>query len=264
MTTTEIPTTDILGVKISALTMQVAIETIEHWIDKRERHYACICTVHSIMEAQRDPSYRDVLNGAGMRTPDGMPLVWLSHRAGQRDVSRVCGPDLMPELAKRSAVTGHRHFFYGGAPHVAHELAFKLSEQYPGIQIAGAYSPPIQGIGAIESDEMICRINGAHADIVWVGLGSPKQDWWIANHREYLNAPVLIAVGAAFDFHAGRVKRAPAWMQRRGLEWLFRLSQDPRRLWRRYLFDNTKFAGQLLNQKRHERSRAKLTGWNIQ
>lgn len=241
----QITSTDILGVQISALNMPLAIETIEQWIENREKHYICICNVHSIMEAQRDPAYLDILNNAGLRMPDGMPLVWLSRRSGRKDVERVCGPDLLPEIVGRSQNTGHRHFFYGGAEGVAHLLAFELSERYKGLQIAGAHTPPMAPVGTIESDLIIQRINESKPDIIWVGLGSPKQDVWAAHHLERLDASVIVGVGAAFDFHVGRVRRAPVWMQRSGTEWLHRLIQDPRRLWRRYLVDNGLFLGTL-------------------
>jgi N-acetylglucosaminyldiphosphoundecaprenol N-acetyl-beta-D-mannosaminyltransferase len=238
-------TTDVLDVQISAINQGNAIHSIESWIQDADSQYVCICTVHTVMECHRDSALMAIVNAAGLRTPDGMPLVWLSRRAGHKHVSRVYGPDLMLELARRSAHTGHRHFFYGGAPGVAHELAEKLSTQFPGLNVAGAYTPPMQKVGDIESAEVIDRINQSGADIVWCGLGTPKQDWWVANHRPLLNAPVLIAVGAAFDFHTGRVKQAPRWMQRNGLEWLFRLSQDPKRLWRRYILDNVRFVIQI-------------------
>ncbi len=247
-------TTDVLGVQISAINMDGAVSTIEGWIDQKDPHYVCICTVHTVMECQRDPAFRDVVNGAGLRTPDGMPLVWLSRRAGHGTVSRVYGPDLMLALCERSAETGHRHFFYGGAPGVAEELTKNLSTRFPGLRIAGIHTPPMLPLGAIESAEMIQTINQSEADVVWVGLGTPKQDWWVANHRPLLHAPVLIAVGAAFDFHSGHVRQAPKWMQRNGFEWLFRLSQDPRRLWSRYLIMNTQFVARVLRQQRRRRS----------
>lgn len=247
-------TTDILGVSISALTMDDAVQTIESWIEKRQHEYICICTVNTVMECQNDPGFMDVVNGAGMRTTDGMPLVWLSRRAGHKDVTRVYGPDLMLELCARSATTGHRHFFYGGGLGVVEELTGNLSEKFPGLNIVGQITPPMLKVGELESQETIDRINASGADIVWVGLNTPKQDWWVANHRALLNAPVLIAVGAAFDFHSGRVRQAPRWMQRNGLEWLFRLSQDPKRLWRRYLVLNSRFVGNLaLSQLRSGR-----------
>lgn len=237
--------TKILGVDINALTMNRAVATIERWIENDERHYVCICTVNNIVAAQDDPAYRALLNAAGMRTPDGMPLVWLSRHAGHRHVTRVYGPDLMLEVCARSAVTGHRHFFYGGGPGVADDLVANLKGRFPGLNIAGRHTPPMLPLGALEHPETIDAINASGADIVWVGLGSPKQDWWVANHRSLLHAPVLIAVGAAFDFHSGRVRQAPKWMQRNGLEWLFRLSQDPKRLWKRYLVTNSRFITRL-------------------
>ena len=241
--------TDILGVHIDALDIQAAVHTIEAWINNRESRYVCICTVHSIMEANNDPNYKFLLNHADMRTPDGMPLVWLSRLSGKSKISRVCGPDLMAILAARSRTTGHRHYFYGGAPGVATELARNLVERYPGLHVVGTHQPGLLRPGEMERAEVIGQINASTADIVWVGLGSPKQDWWIANHRKLLDAPVLIAVGAAFDFHSGRISRAPKWMQKAGLEWLFRLSQDPRRLWRRYLVYNTLFIFRVVKQQ---------------
>ena len=233
--------TDILGVRISALNMDLAVETIEDWIKHREQHYVCICTVHTIMECQRSEQLRQTVNAAGLRTPDGMPLVWLSRRAGHDHVSRVYGPDLMLELCRRSGVAGHRHFFYGGGPGVVETLVDRLTARFHDLDVAGIHTPGMLSSGELETRETIDKINASDADIVWVGLGAPKQDWWVANHRALLNAPVLIAVGAAFDFHSGAIAQAPGWMQRNGLEWLFRLSQDPRRLWRRYVLDNSRF-----------------------
>lgn len=237
----QLASTDILGVRISALNMGLAVDTIESWIENDEHQYVCICTVHTIMECQRSASLRQTVNAAGLRTPDGMPLVWLSRRAGHHHVSRVYGPDLMLELCQRSGTTGHRHFFYGGGPGVAERLVDRLTEQSPDLEVAGIHTPGMLANGELEARKTIDKINASRPDIVWVGLGAPKQDWWVANHRSLLDAPVLIAVGAAFDFHSGAIKQAPGWMQRNGLEWLFRLSQDPRRLWRRYILDNSRF-----------------------
>ena len=239
-------TTDVLGVNIDALTMEKAVGQIERWVSGRSRQYVCICNVDTVMQCHRDPAYKRIVNAAGMRTPDGMPLVWLSHRAGHKNVTRLYGPDLMLELCARSEVTGHRHFFYGGGSGITEALVEHLRSQFPRLQVAGAYSPGHLEAGEIERQEVIDRINASGADIVWVGLGTPKQDWWIANHRALLDAPVLIAVGAAFDFLSGHVRQAPRWMQGSGLEWLFRLSQDPKRLWRRYVFDNIQFIGVLV------------------
>jgi N-acetylglucosaminyldiphosphoundecaprenol N-acetyl-beta-D-mannosaminyltransferase len=233
--------TEILGVRISALNMDLAVETIENWISERKRHYVCICTVHTIMECQRSADLKATVNSAGMRTPDGMPLVWLSRNAGRGHVSRVYGPDLMLEMCRRSGTEGHRHFFYGGGPGVVETLVDHLTQQFPDLDVAGVHTPGMLANGEMESSDVIEKINASGAEIVWVGLGAPKQDWWVANHRALLDAPVLVAVGAAFDFHSGSVKQAPGWMQRNGLEWLFRLWQDPKRLWRRYILDNSRF-----------------------
>jgi N-acetylglucosaminyldiphosphoundecaprenol N-acetyl-beta-D-mannosaminyltransferase len=241
--------TDILGVKVSAINMQLAVDTIETWIDSGRHEYVCVCTVHTITEAMDDPVYREILNGAGLRTPDGMPLVWLSRRAGQGQVKRVYGPDLMLELCNRSQVSKHRHYFYGGGPGVTDLLIDRLTERFPNLQVAGAHTPGRIEPGDREQADVLAAINAARPDIVWVGLGTPKQDWWIANHRPLLEAPVLIAVGAAFDFHSGTVKQSPLWMQRCGLEWAYRLSNDPRRLWKRYVFGNSRFIAGALRSK---------------
>jgi N-acetylglucosaminyldiphosphoundecaprenol N-acetyl-beta-D-mannosaminyltransferase len=240
---------DILGVRISAIDMASAVRTIESWIQSGARRYLSVCTVNTVMECKRDPALKEIVNGAGLRTPDGMPLVWLSHRAGHKQVSRVYGPDLMLELCGRSGQTGARHFFYGGAPGVVEDLVFNLKSRFPALHVAGMHTPPMLAVGQLEDPAVIQKINESRADVVWVGMGTPKQDWWVANHRPLLDAPVLIPVGAAFDFHSGRVRQAPRWMQRSGLEWAFRFTQDPKRLWRRYLIDNTEFIYGLVRQK---------------
>jgi N-acetylglucosaminyldiphosphoundecaprenol N-acetyl-beta-D-mannosaminyltransferase len=178
---------------------------------------------------------------ANLATPDGMPVVWALRLLGQR-AERVYGPDLMQAVCQRSLAEGWRHYFYGGAEGVPEMLAVALHKKFPGIQVVGTESPPFRSLTVTEEAAMLQRLNDSGADLVWVGLGSPKQDLWLAEHRAVLTAPVLIAVGAAFDFYAGRVRQAPRWMQRSGLEWLFRLGSEPGRLWRRYLIYNPKFA----------------------
>ncbi len=237
----EPPRANILGVGISALTMRRALEVIDGWIARGERRYVCVATVHSVMEAQRDPALRAILNRSGLTTPDGMPLVWLSRRLGFPQVERVYGPDLLLALAEHGLERGYRHFFYGGAPGVAERLAARLRERFPGIRIAGAYAPPFRPLSPEEDAAVVALINRLRPDIVWVGLGCPKQERWMAEHVERLEAPVLVGVGAAFDFLSGAKRQAPRWMQRHGLEWLFRLAQEPGRLWRRYLLDNPRF-----------------------
>ena len=239
---------NILGVGISALTLDKAVQKISTWIDQGVRHYINVCTVHTIMECHRNPELRDIVNKSGMAVPDGMPLVWLSHYYGLKETTRVYGPDLMLALCDYSVSRGYRHFFYGGNDGVAQELSDALVHHYPGLRIVGAYSPPFRDLGSLEDQLVIEDINGLHPDIVWVGLGTPKQDYWVANHRKFLDAPVIIAVGAAFDFHTGRVPQAPELMQRCGLEWLFRLAMEPRRLAHRYMVYNPLFIMHILLQ----------------
>ena len=236
-----LPRVDILGVRISAINPEQTVAEIEGWIGRRERHYVNVCNVHTIMECQQDPRLTRVVNNSGLSTPDGMPLVWLSRLHGFRNAARVYGPDLMLALCQRSETNGHRHFFYGGAPGIAERLADQLQRRFPRLQIAGIHAPPFRKVGAIEERPVLDAIDAARPDIVWVGLGTPKQDHWVADHRPLLEAPVIIAIGAAFDFHAGVLRQAPRWMQRSGLEWSFRLAQEPRRLAYRYLVLNPLF-----------------------
>lgn len=243
-----IPRANVLGVGISAINMDIALEQIEGWIARREQRYVCVATVHGVMECQRDPMLRQVFNNSGLTTPDGMPLVWLSRLSGFRQTRRVYGPDLMLALCRRSVERGYGHFLYGGAEGVAETLANRLGQRFPGLRFVGTYTPPFRPLTPAEDAEVVERINRAAPDIVWVGISAPKQDRWMAEHVGRLTAPVLIGVGAAFDFHSGRKRQAPRWMQGAGLEWLFRLSQEPRRLWRRYLVYNPMFVGLVLLQ----------------
>jgi len=193
------------------------------------------------MESQRDERLRRIHNEAGMVTPDGMPLVWLARHWSDHPVERVYGPDLMLDACCRSLQEGWRHFFYGGADGVADLLVERLRERFPGLQVAGTFCPPFRPLSPDESREIVARIQASGADIVWVGLSTPKQERWMAEHVESLPGKVLIGVGAAFDFHAGLKRQAPAWMQRSGLEWFYRLLSEPQRLWRRYLVNNPAF-----------------------
>jgi len=237
---------NILGVGVSAINMDDALRTIDGWIEKQEAHYVCVCPVHSIMECRRSEAVRQVFNAAGMVTPDGMPVVWVARWSGHPGVSRVYGPDLMLAMLERER---HRHFFYGGGPGVAKRLAAEMKERFPKLEIAGYFEPPFAPLDELCTPDAAARINATRPDVVWVGMSSPKQDLWMARMRPLLEAPVLIAVGAAFDFHTGTVKQAPRWMQRSGLEWAFRLAMQPRRLWRRYLIDNPWFLWELALQK---------------
>lgn len=237
---------NILGVGVSAINMGEALDTIDGWIAGGERSYVCVCPVHSVMECRRSEEVRRVFNQAGMVTPDGMPLVWVARWSGHPEVDRVYGPDLMLAVLERAR---HRHFFYGGGPGVAKRLAERMAARFPGLDVAGYFEPPFAPLGDLCTPEAAAKINATRPDVVWVGMSSPKQDLWMARMRPVLDAPVLIAVGAAFDFHTGAVRQAPRWMQRSGLEWLFRLGAEPRRLWRRYLIDNPWFIWDLFMQK---------------
>jgi len=239
---------NVLGVGVSPINMAEALETIAGWIARGERHYVCVSGVHGVMESQADPALRQIHNAAGLVTPDGMPLVWLSRLHGYGTADRVYGPDLMLALCALSESRQYRHFFYGGAEDVPTVLVARLRERFPRLRVAGYISPPFRELTTEEDEAIVRQINQSAADIVWVGLSTPKQERWMHAHVGRLEAPVLIGVGAAFDFHAGRKKQAPRWMQRSGLEWLFRLGSEPRRLWRRYLINNPLFVYRVLLQ----------------
>jgi N-acetylglucosaminyldiphosphoundecaprenol N-acetyl-beta-D-mannosaminyltransferase len=226
---------DVLGVHISAINMDLALDEIERWIVEGEQHYVCVTGVHGVMESQGDPALLEIHNRSGLTTPDGMPMVWVGRRAGAHWMSRVYGPDLMLALLERGATRGWRSFFYGGKPGVAEGLSAALRARIPGLAVAGTDTPPFRALSAEEDREAVDRINAAAPDLVWIGLSTPKQERWMAAHVGRLNAPVLLGVGAAFDIHAGTLRQAPPWMRARGLEWLYRLYREPRRLWRRYL-----------------------------
>jgi len=226
---------------VDAVNPAQAVQTIRGWIDARVREYVCFANVHGAVEAWKDPSLVSVYRGAGLVVPDGMPLVWLGRLRGHRQVRRVYGPDLTLALAEAFAVRGLRLYLYGGEPGVADALALALANRFPGLVVAGAEAPPFRPLTPEEDTATVARINAASAHAVLVGLGCPKQERWMAEHRQALSAPVLLGVGAAFDFLTARVRQAPRWMMALGLEWLFRLLQEPRRLARRYLVYNPVF-----------------------
>jgi N-acetylglucosaminyldiphosphoundecaprenol N-acetyl-beta-D-mannosaminyltransferase len=246
------PACKVLGVSISAVNLPLAVSTIDRWIAERTPNYVCVTGVHGVMESQNDPKLKAIHNAAGMVTPDGMPMVWMNRMAGNAHVTRVYGPDLMLDVCAASAARGElgaKHFFYGGAQGVAELLRTRLIERFPALQVVGTYCPPFRPLTAEEDQKLIEQIDASGADIVWVGLSTPKQEYWMASHLRRLKAPVLIGVGAAFDFHAGLKKQAPKWMQRSGMEWFFRLVTEPRRLWKRYLRNNPLFVYYLLLEK---------------
>ncbi len=226
---------DVLGVPVSIVDTVATLEVIDGWIAARGHEFVCFRDVHGVMTCQDDTELSEIHRRAGMVAPDGLPLVWLGRLMGHRAIRRVCGPDLMPALCEHSVAKGYRHFFYGGAPGVAGRLAERLRARFPGLEVAGTHTPPFRPLSEAEDAAVGRMIDESRADIVWIGLSTPKQERWMAAHLGRLEAPVMLGVGAAFDVHAGTILRAPAWMQRSGLEWLFRLLSEPRRLWRRYL-----------------------------
>lgn len=243
------PRLDVLGVPVTASNIATAIEEIDRWIREGCHSYATLTGVHGIMESVRNEQTRCAHNAAGLVLPDGMPLVWLLWQGGFAFADRVCGPDLMLALFNHSEQSGYRHFLYGAMPRTIERLKGNLERKFPAAKIVGAHAPPFRAAGAAEDEAVIEAINACAPDIVWVGLSTPKQELWMAGHRHRLMAPALIGVGAAFDFHAGLVRRAPWLVQRMGLEWAFRLTMDPRRLTGRYLRNNPAFLALLAAEK---------------
>src|SRR3989338_8715527 len=232
---------EVLDVKIAAVNPLVACDRIRNWVKERKKIYVCAAPVSTLVQCQENEAYRQIINAAGMVTPDGMPLVWIGKWRKNKIIERTYGPDLMLALCDLGQSEGYRHYFYGGDSLTNVRLLEKLRSRFPGIRIAGSVSPPFKAVGEMEGDSVIAQINAANPDILWVGLGSPKQDYWMSIHRERLDVPVMVGVGAAFDFIAGTKLQAPPWVRRIGLEWLFRFCCEPQRMWKRYLIGNTKF-----------------------
>jgi N-acetylglucosaminyldiphosphoundecaprenol N-acetyl-beta-D-mannosaminyltransferase len=230
----------ILGIKTDSLSLDVAIERILVWSRIHESRYVTVSNVHVVVTASRDASYGQVINGADMAIPDGAPIAWMLRRLGFANQSRISGPDLMWELCKKCAIEGLSVFFYGSTEATLTALNNRLLRAFPNLLIEGLESPPFRSLTVNEDAAITDRINASGTGIVFVGLGCPKQERWMAGHRGRVNA-VMIGVGAAFDFHAGTVRRAPLWMRDNGLEWLYRLALEPARLWKRYLVTNTLF-----------------------
>ena len=233
---------DILGVPVNAINLDDAVAAIERWIRTGDRNYVCITDAHAVMESRRDRQLRRIYENAGLVTPDGMPLVWLARLLGKKRTTRVYGPDLMRTVTALSRLRGYRQFYYGGADGVAERLRQVLTAAYPDLQCVGVICPPFRPLSKDEDRSIVEAINKARPDILWVGLGAPKQEHWMAAHIGIVEAPVMIGVGAAFDFLSGVKRQAPGWMQRAGLEWFFRLCSEPKRLWRRYAYTVPGFA----------------------
>ena len=232
---------NVLGIGVHALDLDIAATLIERAVREGQKGYVCVTGVHGVMEAQRDPELRQILNHALITAPDGMPMSWVGRLQGFGQIDRVFGPDFMAAMCRLSADRGYRNFLYGGKPGVAELLSATLQRKFTGLQIAGTYTPPFGDLNPDQEETIFARVREAKPHIVWVGLSTPKQEQFMARYLDRLDAPLLVGVGAAFDFHAGLVRDCSAWIKRAGLQWLHRLVQDPRRLWRRYLRNNPAF-----------------------
>jgi N-acetylglucosaminyldiphosphoundecaprenol N-acetyl-beta-D-mannosaminyltransferase len=228
------PSFRVVGVRVDAVQLPEAVGRIKRWIDNREYgKYVAVTGMHGVAESRQDPHFREILNQAALVVPDGMPLVWLGRWHGHSLRRRVTGSELMLAFCRETG-SRPRHFFYGGAPGVAEDLACQLHEQF-NITVAGTYTPPFRPLTQAEEADLSSQVQAAAPDVLWVGLSTPKQERWMSDHHLKLKVPVILGVGAAFDMNSGRLKRAPAWMRDSGLEWFYRLLSEPRRLWRRYL-----------------------------
>jgi N-acetylglucosaminyldiphosphoundecaprenol N-acetyl-beta-D-mannosaminyltransferase len=238
----------VLGTPVSAISITRALSLFEAWMRDDKDHYVVCRDVHGVMRARRDVTLRQAHEHADLITPDGVPLVWFARAAGMREISRVCGPDLLPAVCAHGLSKGWRHYFYGSTPQVCDAVTKELAKRFPGLKIVGKKSPPFREL-TVEEDELTCaEIRAAQPDFVWVALGTPKQEAWMAKNRGRCGGAILLGVGCAFDFCAGSLSRAPIWMQRRGLEWLYRLFQEPKRLWWRYIVLAPMFVGLALPQ----------------
>ena len=236
----KIPTCKIMGVRIAAINMRWLLNYTIKNIKKLSGDYMCVSNVHTTVTAYETPEYLAVQNGGIMAIPDGGPLSTLGKKRGYPEMERVTGPSYMEEVLKISEKYGYRHYFYGSTEETLDKMSQNLKQKYPELQVAGLYSPPFRPLTEEEDKQIIAQINAANPDFVWIGLGAPKQEYWMAAHQGKLNG-FMIGVGAGFDYMAGNISRAPIWMQKCNLEWLYRLIQDPKRLFKRYFETNTKF-----------------------
>jgi N-acetylglucosaminyldiphosphoundecaprenol N-acetyl-beta-D-mannosaminyltransferase len=250
----EVRTRDLLGVPVAMTDYATAMDVMDGMIERRERGYVCCAPVHAVMVAHTEPEMKAALRNASLTVPDGMPLVWAANLLGESLPTRVYGPELKLRYDERCRDRGHRVWLYGGRDQGSlAQLAHNMRARNPGIKIVGGYSPPFRPLSEDEEDELARQINAAKPDVLWVGIGVPKQEKWMSRMRDKLDVPVMCGVGAAFDFHADRISQAPGWMQHSGLEWIYRIAQEPRRLLPRYLFYNphfvVAFARQLLRER---------------
>lgn len=236
----KIPVCNIMGVNIAAINMDWLLDFTRKHIKELSGNYMCVANVHTTVTASEDDSYKDIQNGGIMAIPDGGPLSSVGRKRGYSDMFRTTGPAYMEEIMKISVENGYKHYFYGSTQETLDKLKEALEKKHPGIQIAGLYSPPFRPMTNEEDQNIVTRINEENPDFIWVGLGAPKQEKWMAQHQWEIKG-FMVGVGAAFDYIAGNINRAPEWMQKRNLEWLYRLKQEPARLFKRYLNTNSKF-----------------------
>lgn len=243
MDVNDLPSVDVLGARVHGPTLPQAVDVIETWIREHDGNARTVVATgfHGIWEGHKDPGFRQILNDADLFCPDGIAPVWLSRLQGKPLPARVPGPDLLPAFLERAGQRGYGNYFYGDSEQTLAAIRNTVGDRFPGARIAGTFSPPFRTLSEAEKQEHIDRINAAAPHVLWVGLGCPKQERWICEHRQQLNVPVVIGVGAAFRFLVGRVPRAPVWMQNMGLEWVWRLLAEPRKLWRRDFIDGPRF-----------------------
>lgn len=239
--TAPIPRVNVLGVGISAINLNQAVAAVARALETKTKGYICVTGVHGVSEAQGDDAFRAILNRSFLTTPDGMPMVWMGRLQHVTHMRRVYGPDLMLRVCQVAVSSGVTHYLYGGAPGVVQDLKPRLETRVPGLKIVGTFTPPFRPLNTAEQEELARDIDRCRPDIIWVGLSTPKQERFMAEYLPRLATTLMVGVGAAFDFYAGRLRQAPPWMQRSGLEWLFRLGSEPRRLWKRYLKNNPLF-----------------------
>jgi N-acetylglucosaminyldiphosphoundecaprenol N-acetyl-beta-D-mannosaminyltransferase len=232
---------ELLGTKIDEISKETFILRLQKMLKAERCQYVCFIAAHALVTSVKDRRMRDTINGAAIASPDGMPLVWLGKAKGYDNMEKCSGPDMMGHILEDSEKMGYTQYFYGGTDESLEALRQNLSRKYPLLKILGMYSPPFRPLTQEEDERVINEINEKAPDFIWVGIGAPKQEFWIAEHANKINRGVMFGVGAAFDFHAGTLKRAPLWMQKHGLEWFYRLTREPGRLWKRYLVTNTLF-----------------------
>ena len=247
---------NVLGVGVTPLDARQTIDVIDAAIKDGAKNYICVTGVHGIMEAQQDPGLRRIINRSMITTADGRPTVWVGWLQGFRKMKQLTGPNLMLQLCEESVAKGQTHFFYGGDLGVAEQLKQSFQRRYPGLRVVGTYTPPFRPLNEQEEQELLETVSQLKPDLFWVGLSTPKQERFMAQYVGKLDTKVMLGVGAAFDIHTGRIKESPEWLKATGMQWFHRMWQEPRRLWKRYLYNNPRFivriAAQLLGFRKYE------------